>query len=746
MDMKRYLLLSLFILISAAIPAQNAAADSIRNVLRNAKHDTARAGAMISLGEQIYMSQPDSAMALWQAAQKLSESNLKTAPEGPVKTAFLKHSALALNNIGFIYYRTDIQKAMDFFLRSLELEEQAGDDVGYAASLNNVATIYYQQGDVARALHYFEKSLEIKKKIGDITAIAISLNNIGNIYSDLGDIEKGLDYFQEGLRLQEKSGDKDGIAISYHSIASIYSAQNENAKALEYYDKSLKIREAMKDNYGIASSLGNMGTVYQEMGNFDKARECHLKSLELRKKLGDKKGWAATLVNLGNIYDRTGDRKKAMEYYQEALGMFETLKDKKSISHTLNNIAGIYYEEGDIAKALSYGSRGYELARELGYPFNLAHSSKLLYQVYKKQNNGLKALEMHEMYMQMKDSMEHESNKKSAIKKQLQYEYEKKTAADSVVNMEKTKLEEVKHQQEISKQRMYTYSGIIGFVLMLLIAVISFNAFRQKKNANTLIVHQKTVLEEKQKEILDSITYAQRIQNAILAKEGDIKNYFPDSFLFYKPKDIVAGDFYFFETTATHLFYAAADCTGHGVPGALVSVVCSNALSRCVKEFNLSDPGKILDKARELVLETFNKSGQDVKDGMDISLLVKDKSSGKYSWAGANNTLWIIRKHALTEIRSDKQPIGLSENPKPFSTHSLDVTKGDTIILYTDGYADQFGGSKGKKFKYKQLQEMLVTHSDLSMQEQKNILEKSFEEWKGPLEQVDDVCIIGVRI
>ncbi|HEY0030825.1 MAG TPA: SpoIIE family protein phosphatase [Bacteroidia bacterium] len=260
--------------------------------------------------------------------------------------------------------------------------------------------------------------------------------------------------------------------------------------------------------------------------------------------------------------------------------------------------------------------------------------------------------------------------------------------------------------------------------------------------------NRRELIEEKQKEIIDSINYAKRIQSAIMAKEEDIKTAFPDSFLLYKPKDIVAGDFYFFENTSTHLFYAAADCTGHGVPGALVSVVCANALSRCVKEFGLTMPGEILDKARTLVEETFRKSGQDVKDGMDISLLVKDKKQNTFHWAGANNALWYIASQGstLNEIKANKQPIGISENPKPFTTHALQVQPNTCIYLLTDGYADQFGGEKGKKFKYKQLSEKLLTISQEPMENQKQILDNCFEGWKGSLEQIDDVCIIGIRL
>jgi serine phosphatase RsbU (regulator of sigma subunit) len=273
---------------------------------------------------------------------------------------------------------------------------------------------------------------------------------------------------------------------------------------------------------------------------------------------------------------------------------------------------------------------------------------------------------------------------------------------------------------------------------------------RTKEVVNQKLIadHQRELVEEKQKEIIDSINYAKRIQSAIMAKEEDIRQFFPESFLLYEPKDIVAGDFYFFESTATHVFYAAADCTGHGVPGALVSVVCANALSRCVKEFGLTMPGEILDKAKELVKETLKKSGQDVKDGMDISLLVKDLRDNTFYWAGANNPLWIIKKDAtrLMEIKPDKQPIGISESTDAFTTHALTLQKGDQVYLFTDGYADQFGGEKGKKFKYRQLYEKLLEIQERSPKEQQQILENCFHNWKGNLEQIDDVCIIGIKV
>ena len=253
-------------------------------------------------------------------------------------------------------------------------------------------------------------------------------------------------------------------------------------------------------------------------------------------------------------------------------------------------------------------------------------------------------------------------------------------------------------------------------------------------------------IQEKNKEILDSINYAKRLQEAILPPAHFVKEHLPESFILYKPKDIVAGDFYWLEQKGDTIFIAAADCTGHGVPGAIVSVVCSNALNRVVLEFGITEPGKILDKTRELVLETFSRSDADVKDGMDISLCAINKKTNEVKWAGANNPLWYITDEEMKEIAPNKQAIGKTDIASPFTTHTISLKKGDILYLLTDGYADQFGGEKGKKFKYKPLKELLLKNSKFSPLQQKEKLENTLEYWKGNLEQVDDVCIIGIRL
>ncbi|MEI6524334.1 MAG: SpoIIE family protein phosphatase [Bacteroidota bacterium] len=266
------------------------------------------------------------------------------------------------------------------------------------------------------------------------------------------------------------------------------------------------------------------------------------------------------------------------------------------------------------------------------------------------------------------------------------------------------------------------------------------------------VIYEKKIVEQKNTEILDSIEYAKRIQATILPPPKVVKKYLDDSFILYLPKDIVAGDFYWMETVGDWVLFAACDCTGHGVPGALVSVVCHNALNRAVKEYNKIMPAEILDVVAELVLENFS-SDDDVKDGMDASVCALNTSTGELYWAGANNPLWLIR-HAelnsspveITEYKPNKQPIGKFDDRVPYTNHKIEIAKGDTIYLFTDGYADQFGGERGKKLTKAKFKDAILNMQRYNLDEQKKYLLDLHLSYKGNLGQVDDICVIGVRV
>jgi serine phosphatase RsbU (regulator of sigma subunit) len=264
------------------------------------------------------------------------------------------------------------------------------------------------------------------------------------------------------------------------------------------------------------------------------------------------------------------------------------------------------------------------------------------------------------------------------------------------------------------------------------------------------IEKQHSELSHKNEEIVQSITYAKGLQNAFLPSNLDIKRHL-NSFLFYQPKDIVAGDFYWFEMIKDKgkyfLYFAVADCTGHGVPGAMVSVVCANALNRSLMELNITDPGKILDKTRHLVIESFSKN-ENIKDGMDISLCRFDISNNELLWAGANNPLWILRRETMEieEIKADKQPVGNYPSLLPFTTKKVKIEKNDIIYLFSDGYADQFGGLLEKKFKVGAMKRLFIENALNPMDEQMLSISSTFNDWKGRLEQTDDVTVWGIKL
>lgn len=247
-------------------------------------------------------------------------------------------------------------------------------------------------------------------------------------------------------------------------------------------------------------------------------------------------------------------------------------------------------------------------------------------------------------------------------------------------------------------------------------------------------------------ELKDSINYAKRIQKAILRNPDSVKEIWPDSFLLYKPKDSIGGDFYLMEQINDKIVIAVADCTGHGVPGAIISVICDNAIKRAIRNVGLSDPAKILDQTRDFVIETFMGSGEDIKDGMDIALCILDPITLQVSYSGANISLHYIKQSELIEIKSDKQPVGNHLIKNPFTSHTIQLSKNDSIFLFTDGMPDQFGGPKGKKFKYKQLRELIHSSQQLSMLKLGELVDKTFDDWKANITQVDDVSILGIRV
>ena len=583
------------------------------------------------------------------------------------------------------------------------------------------------------------------------------------IYSDFGNFAQATKKALEAQVLADSISNHKLLSKIYHDLGFIYNNKQLLPSALNYFKKSLEEAYLAKDTFSIANTSARIGGVFNDMKKGDSGFVYNSKSLYYFQKIGMKRGIGVAYNNLAGSTDLMGNYKKTLEYYHEALKIRTELGDEYAITILKFNLGTTYFELDKYAEAKMYFLEVLERAKVESNTEMLMNSYKQLTVIARETNDALAYMKYAGSYIQLKDSLTASENLKAISELQNKYESEKKEKNILLLKKENEKKDELNRVEKKNKL-IVIVSSVFIVLLMAVFAHIVWKRYKITMRQKSIIEkqkqqaeHQKLLIEEKQKEVMDSITYAKRLQDAILPSSSHWKRYVPNGFVLYKPKDIVAGDFYWLEVVKEIdktgdenelLLIAAADCTGHGVPGAMVSVVCSNALNRAVKEFKLKDPALILNKVRELVIETFERSESEVKDGMDISLCVINKKEHVLKWAGANNPLWIIKHNTneLIEYTADKMPIGKYAEEKSFTTHFINLEFGDKLYLFTDGFADQFGGPKGKKFKYKQFHDLILAINTLDFVSQKTELNKSIELWRGELEQVDDICVIGVGV
>jgi len=583
-----------------------------------------------------------------------------------------------------------------------------------------------------------------KKENDKITYLGL----LSEAYYNISDYSNALKITFEAIKICEQLNDTSNLSSFYNSLGSIYRVSGKSNESTKYHYKALKLRLLINDSAGIASSYNNIGISYMMESKYDTGMSYWAKSLEMKLAIGDSIGAATTMNNMAMYYRDIGKTEKALDFYSQVLRIKQSINDHLSISLVYLNLGDLYHQQNDYNKALDYYNLALKEAKLSKGKQLIGHSYFKLSEIYYAKKDYKLAYDNFVVFKNTKDSIFNEETAKNLEVLESKYQNEKKALL--IANLEKEK------KAQNTKQKYIIISGTTGLVALLIIIFIVTKNYRQKKRDHLLISEQKAIVEEKNQEITDSITYARRLQNAILPPTELVKSYLPNSFILFQPKDVVSGDFYWAEKINDKILIAAADCTGHGVPGAMVSVVCSNALNRATKEFKLEQPAEILNKTRKLVIETFEKSNESVKDGMDIALCSLQLNSPfeggdrgmTLKYAGANNPLWILRKDAseIEEIKGDKQPIGVYNYSQPFTNHTVKIAKGDSLFLFSDGYADQFGGEKGKKLKYKPFKDLLINSSSLTSENQKDFLLKKFNEWKGKLEQVDDICVIGVKI
>lgn len=612
-----------------------------------------------------------------------------------------------------------------------------------ACALNNTGyELQYVKNDLEAAKKKYRESYELFKELNNAAGLGVEINNLAYIYQHEGNLQKSVELYMEAGKLFEKLNAPLGLANIYVNLGDIYFKNDELNKAEEFFNKALVYAVKTEQETVLANVYNQLAAVYNRVDSTTKAIRFYKKALAIYQKTDNYSRLALVSLGLSNTYAKQKDQPASENFVLFAYRNSLKSPDLQVKARVYNKVALLYIGKSDFRRAEAFADSAYRFAKQLSYSELQAEAAQDLSTIYRQQGDFRKAYLFLNEAKLLQDSLKSDATRKSIIRSQYQLEYNKKSIE---LKAEQDKKDAIRAAEKRQQQLILIFV-IIALSVIAVFAFVAYKNYMKAKKQNVIIEHQKALVDEKQKEIVDSITYAKHLQEAILTPREFINAAVPSNFILYKPKDLVAGDFYWAERVQDYFFIAAADSTGHGVPGALVSVVCSNALNRSVREFQLLEPGEILDKTRELVIETFTKSNSGVRDGMDISLLRIDLTRKELAWSGANNPLWLVANEQLQEIKGDKQPVGKYDHASPFKTHRIPYTTSTMLYLFTDGMADQFGGPEGKKFKYKQLSQLLLKIHQLEVPEQEKTIEKHFEDWKGSLEQVDDVCLIGIRL
>jgi len=630
-------------------------------------------------------------------------------------------------------------------------------------TLSTKCQIFYIQAMPDSALKYLEKLKKAALKAQNYEQAYWACMMSSDVYSNKSDYANAMEAAMEALRIAEKNRDNSGMAGAHKAMGVAQAYLSDYVTAVKEYNIARDIYLSIGDTahadglffvLGIAhGQIHGRGLLLDKQKQYQLAIDYLVKGRNLCVKANEEQGIHLYNNEIAGFYSGNGEFEKALEYSLSSYYYFKKNNQKEA---TANSCVKIVTYLGNLKKykeQLFYIKELYGLSVETQNPAQQLSAAAAFADYYEAIKEYQAACDFHHRAGRLRDSIF--DNKYTGQVAEMAKKYETEKKDKELVRQEA----EIKVQQaDAGKKSTQRNFFIVGFGLMFLSTFLVLKGYNQKKKANIIISEQKKevenqkhIVDEKQKEILDSIHYAKRIQSTLMTSKEFISNNVRESFVFFKPKDIVSGDFFWATNLVPDMgsdrefFYiAVCDSTGHGVPGAFMSLLNSGFISEAIKEKDISHPNKIFNYVRKRLVESISKEGQ--KDGFDGIILCIDKSNNKITYAAANNKPVLISDGQLKVLSCDKMPVGYGEKNDLFQLYTIEAKKGDVIYLYTDGFADQFGGPKGKKFKYKQLDDLLISGSGLSLEEQSAMLEQKFMEWKGNLEQVDDVCIIGVKL
>ena len=670
-------------------------------------------------------------------------------------------------------YVTKPEATVAYATSALEIAQKLNFGKGEAFALKYIGMGHYTQAEYAVAINYFQRALEIFERLGYKKGISNMLNSIGVIYNNEGEDAKALDNYIRSLRISEEMNDSVRIMTALINIGLIYSKKETTSnKAEDYYLQALGIGEKIGYKSATGTVTINLGEILYNKGDFGGALNYFKKALKIYRETNDG-NIPYALLSIGKVYAKRNDYQNAVRYMEEALKTARQNNAKLEAGKAMLGLGMTYLQKGDIQQALVYFIQSEQITTEIGAKYEQSETYKNMATAYSKTGDFQNAYLSQLKESQMKDSIFSETHQMQINQLRVRYEIETMLKENEILKRD-AKLTEAKSRS----QMIIIFFLIVGFVSISIFMLLIARANNLKKKANEelnrtnnelknaldIVNHQKKQIEKAHDEITASINYAKYIQSSVLPKTEQIQECLGDHFILYRPKEIVSGDFYWVSETADKTVVVSADCTGHGVPGAFMSMLGITLLNEIINKDSVTNPGIILDRLRKEVTDSLKQKGErwEQKDGMDLALCTIDRKNMKLQFAGAINPLYFIREsdseitgiiHSesndsgkLIEIKGDHMPIGIFDEMDSFAYHEIDLHKGDTFYMFTDGFPDQFGGPDHKKFSHRRFREHLVNTKSDSMSDQKVKLEKTLNEWMGKNGQTDDISVIGFRI
>lgn len=612
-------------------------------------------------------------------------------------------------------------------------------------------------GSYSFAITFYQKAFSIAKEIKQKLSEGLCLLRIGDIYMYQGLYSESLDNLLQALAIFQEISDTSRSEQTILSISNVYGGIGDYVKALEFQLKVLNNVNKDKTHGDIAYFYFNIANSYLSLKTYDKALDYLWKSENLFESIGRDDFVTRCYEGIGDVYYLQNDYLQALKYY---LKSNEKVRETYTwdISNINGKIASVYIKLGQYNKALPYCKKEFKYAMEINSKDMIQFGAENLSNIYIGFKDYRSALKYYKISIAYKDSLNLEESRQKIMKLEMKNEFTSELHEQELIQKQK----EAEINAKMEQQKLIRNFAIGGIILLLFGLYFAIRSFNIKRKSNDLLAMQKQEIEEKNMtlhkqnehieyihlQVTQSINYAKRIQSSIFPDDSLLYKYFSDHFIMLHPKDNVSGDFYWWAKISDSLVVAVADCTGHGVPGAFMSMLGISFLREIVTKEYTTKPDVILNKLREEIINTLKQEGKvrEQKDGMDIALISINLNDNVLQFAGSNNPLYIIRNGNLIEIIADKMPISIYDKMDKFTNNEFQLIKGDNLYLFSDGFADQFGGESHKKFKYNPFQDLLVLHATKPMNEQKENLHSTFLNWKNSTEQTDDVLVIGLKI